>query len=225
MTTTDRADEMDALLQCDLDAAAALIEAYWHGASAEMTKLASSYRAGTHRQGVFPRAFMRHRLASTPPSAGEADVERVAMALAQDRGWIWENLTNEPAPWDDFDEGRNIWRKSARAAIAALAQHAAKAPVVVEPVAWEWRVIGTTDWIMQRAYPNRSHERTDIERRPLYAHPPATDTRAAALRTIADADPGRQSQQSLAHEMASIAKQALTTPPAEPSAATGEVQP
>jgi len=46
------------------------------------------------------------------------------------------------------------------------------------PVAWEWRVKGTTDWIMQRAYPNRANDRTDIERRALYTHPPATDVAA-----------------------------------------------
>lgn len=49
-----------AVTQADLNAAADLIEAYWCGADASMMRLAKDIRNG-HSQGVFPRAFARHR--------------------------------------------------------------------------------------------------------------------------------------------------------------------
>ena len=63
-------------------------------------------------------------------------------------------------------------------AVQAFARHRLATRTDATPVAWEWRVKGTTDWIMQRAYPNRANDRTDIERRALYTHPPATDVAA-----------------------------------------------
>ena len=59
-----------------------------------------------------------------------------------------------------------------------IAAHRLATRTDATPVAWEWRVKGTTDWIMQRVYPNRANDRTDIERRALYTHPPATDVAA-----------------------------------------------
>jgi hypothetical protein len=49
--------------QADLNAAADLIEQYWSGADESMMRLAKDTRNG-HRQGAFPRAFARHRLAT-----------------------------------------------------------------------------------------------------------------------------------------------------------------
>ena len=63
-------------------------------------------------------------------------------------------------------------------AVQAFARHRLATRTDATPVAWEWRVKGTTDWIMQRVYPNPSNDRTDIERRALYTHPPATDVAA-----------------------------------------------
>ena len=73
-------------------------------------------------------------------------------------------------------------------AVQAFARHRLATRTDATPVAWEWRVKGTTDWIMQRAYPNRANDRTDIERRALYTHPPATDV-AALVEAAKDALP------------------------------------
>jgi hypothetical protein len=74
-------DEMIEVTQEDLDASADLIEAYWCGADVNMMRLAKETRNG-HRQGAFPRAFTRHRIASTTALQAElvearAEVERL----------------------------------------------------------------------------------------------------------------------------------------------------
>lgn len=70
LTPRDASPPSDEIIQADRDAAADLIETYWPGADATMMKLATSYRAG-HSQGVFVRAFARHRLAASRLRQGE----------------------------------------------------------------------------------------------------------------------------------------------------------
>lgn len=65
------------ITQADCDAAADLIDAYWHGANVGMRNVARSYRAG-HRHGVFAHAFARHRIAALSPApVDEEAVERL----------------------------------------------------------------------------------------------------------------------------------------------------
>ena len=60
----------------------------------------------------------------------------------------------------------------------------------------------------------------DIERL-AHAAPKVAGMEEAALRHIADADPGAQSDQSLAHEMAAVARQALAAAPSAPGSGEG----
>lgn len=86
--------DMVEVTQADRDAAADLIEAYWHDSDAGMMKLARSYREG-HSQGVFVRAFARHRIAAlTTPSD---------RASGQGDGWQVETVRDIDVPkgaWD-----------------------------------------------------------------------------------------------------------------------------
>jgi len=54
----------------------------------------------------------------------EALREKVARAMAERDNWVWDKLSDEPQPWDDYNEGKNWWRDIADAALSALDQPA-----------------------------------------------------------------------------------------------------
>lgn len=103
----EREEKLVEVRQCDREAAARLIEAYWCGADASMMKLAQSYRAG-HSQGAFVRAFARHR------QAAEAEMIERAAKVADD------NRTDDGSMWDRAAEtiGRMIRSLKAQSAAA-----------------------------------------------------------------------------------------------------------
>jgi hypothetical protein len=96
------------ITQEDREAAADLIETYWSGADASMLKLAQSYRAG-HSQGVFARAFARHRLASLAKRSDYSEQAVMVCPQCQGEGRYADGL-DEPACSTDCTRcGTNGW--------------------------------------------------------------------------------------------------------------------
>ena len=103
---TNPSDNLRALegpTQQDKDAAADLIETYWHGGDAAMMKLAKSYRDGL-AHGAFVRAFQRHRLDAL--EAAEARI--VALSEELEEAVNWSALVDRHGT-DRFEDLAEAW--------------------------------------------------------------------------------------------------------------------
>jgi len=105
--------------QADREAAAALIETYWSGSDASMLKLAASYRAG-HSQGVWARAFARHR---TTAEAGKRELVEALRVLSRAFEWHMTQHRNLSRVVFSFDAESAPTEDAIRKLVATLAKH------------------------------------------------------------------------------------------------------